>query len=176
MIATWRPLWPTLIAVATSACSFTVTGPDPIRPRSKAPVCDRDANARMVLDTGPALAGIVGTVLTTVLVVRLEIQNARDDSDASAHMPKTIILVPALVGGLYSWALVHNLRTTGACKRAWTGHDEWRREHRPQDFAHEGDECGRVVETWHAERDLGRKTQRWDAMPERCRSRIVRQR
>jgi hypothetical protein len=164
-----RGLSVALIASFLAACSFTVAGPDPIRPRSKAPACDRSADGRMVLDTGPALAGIVGTVLATVLVVRLELHNARSDSDSAAHAPTTIIVVPAVIGSLYTWALVHNVRATGACRRAWTAHDEWRREQRPQDFA---DECGGLFAAWRAERDLTRRTRHWDAMPARCRQTV----
>jgi hypothetical protein len=142
-------------------------------PRSAPPECDRQAQGRMVLDSGAAVVGVVGLVLVGTVFVRVELDRRDEDSHGGFEMPAEFMVVPAVVAGLSIWALVHNARATRACQRAWTAHHEWRREQYPEDFA--ADECVARIAAWRAEPHLVRKTELWNDLPATCRARITQQ-
>ncbi len=88
-----------------TGCSLTLSGPDPNRPRSKAPVCD----------TSKSLVALDGVLAATMGVIAVA---AAGNSDGGAAV------APALFGALFVASAIHGNNVVNDCHREMDNYDQ----------------------------------------------------
>ena len=87
-----------------TGCSLTLSGPDPNRPRSKAPVCD----------TSKSLVALDGVMAATMAVVGVAAAGSSNSSSA---------VVPALLSALFIGSAIHGNNVVNDCHREMENYD-----------------------------------------------------
>lgn len=86
-----------LLVLGLSGCSFTLSGPDPARPRYKPPECD----------TGKGLVVVDSLIGTALGITALALVGGNNGSSAIA---------PALLGAIFIGAAIHGNGTVDRCR------------------------------------------------------------
>jgi hypothetical protein len=88
-----------------TGCSLTLSGPDPNRPRTKAPTCD----------TSKSLVAVDGVLTATMSIVALAA--AGNDNESAA-------VAPALLAAAFLGSAIHGNNVVNACQRDMESYDE----------------------------------------------------
>ena len=96
------PRWVAVLLVLYAGCAFSISGPDPNRPRGQAPQCD----------TGKGLVVLDGLVAATAGVIAIGVA-----SDEPA-----LALLPAAIGAIYVGGAVSGNSKANQCQKALEEH------------------------------------------------------
>jgi len=162
-----------------AGCSLSVQGPNPKRPASESPKCDRSASGRTLLD-------VVGGTLFFAATIALYADIARGRSPGVA-------VASGLASAGYWPSAIAGGRRISQCAAEYRRYEKWltantdKRQRPPPPTAEalcrggRGQQarvacqkwCEPFVSAWRAETNPRRKTAAYDSMPAECRSSVT---
>ncbi len=103
-----------VVLLLFSGCAFGLSGPDPDRPRSKAPECD----------TGKGLVVLDGMAAATAGVIAMSLAGENEPA---------IALVPLAIGSLYLAGAISGNNSVNKCRKAMGEYESYFAGHDPED-------------------------------------------